>query len=118
MTDEVMETIELPEGDGAPEPMYVYYTPIRNRFFVGDRGNNRVVVFNARTLEMETTVPAGAGVFHMWGTTFRKQLWVNNDIDNTATVIDMRSLEVLATVPMPADLVALGGKPHRGWGIC
>jgi DNA-binding beta-propeller fold protein YncE len=37
---------------------------------------------------------------------------VNNDIDNTTTVINPRSLEVLATVPTPADLVALGGKPH------
>jgi DNA-binding beta-propeller fold protein YncE len=27
-------------------------------------------------------------------------------------VIDTRTLEVIATVPMPADLVAMGGKPH------
>jgi YVTN family beta-propeller protein len=111
-TDEVMATLEMPEGDSAPEPMYVYYTPIGNRFFVGDRGNDRVVVFNARTLGVETTVPAGEGVFHMWGSTVRQQLWVNNDIENTSTVINMRSLEVLATVPMPADLVDAGGKPH------
>jgi YVTN family beta-propeller protein len=48
----------------------------------------------------------------MWADPRNKQLWVNNDIDNTSTVIDPKTLEVLATVPTPADLVALGGKPH------
>ena len=111
-TDEVVATLEMPAGDDAPEPMYVYYTPIGNRFFVGDRGNDRVVAYNARTLEVDTVVPAGAGVFHMWGNTVNKQLWVNNDVDNTSTVIDLRTLETVATVPTPADLVATGGKPH------
>ncbi len=110
--DEVIETLELPGGDNPPEPMYVYYTPVRNRFFVGDRGNSRVVAYNARTLEVDGMVPAGNGVFHMWGNLFNKQLWVNNDIDNTSTVIDMRSLEEITTVPTPADLVEAGGKPH------
>jgi DNA-binding beta-propeller fold protein YncE len=111
-TDAVMETLELPPGDNPPEPMYVYYTPIRNRFFVGDRANDRVVAYSARTLEVEATVPTGVGVFHMWGNTVSKQLWVNNDIDNTSTVIDLRTLETIATVPTPEDLVAVGGKPH------
>jgi DNA-binding beta-propeller fold protein YncE len=110
--DTVVATLALPPGDNPPEPMYVYYTPIRNRFFVGDRANDRVVAFNARTLEVVATAPAGAGVFHMWGNTVNKQLWVNNDIDNTSTVIDLRTLETIATVPTPADLVAAGGKPH------
>jgi DNA-binding beta-propeller fold protein YncE len=99
-------------GDNPPEPMYVFYSPIRNRVFVGDRGNDRVVVYNASTMDIETTVPAAAGVFHMWGSTASRQLWVNNDIDNTSTVIDLRTLDVVATVPTPADLVALDGKPH------
>jgi YVTN family beta-propeller protein len=99
-------------ADNPPEPMYVYYSPIGNRVFVGDRSNDRVVVYNASTLDVETTVAAGEGVFHMWGSTAGRQLWVNNDIDNTSTVIDLRSLEVIMTVPTPADLVGLGGKPH------
>ena len=111
-TDEVIETIALPPGDNPPEPMYVYYTPIHNRFFVGDRANSRVVAYDAWTLEVEGTIPAGAGVFHMWGNAIRKQLWVNNDIDNTTTVIDLRTLDVIATVPTPEDLVTAGGKPH------
>jgi DNA-binding beta-propeller fold protein YncE len=83
-----------------------------NRVFVGDRANSRVVAFDARTFEVDGIVPAGQGVFHMWGNSATRELWVNNDIDNTTTVIDMRTLEVLATVPTPADLVADGGKPH------
>ncbi len=111
-SDEVIDTLELPLGENPAEPMYVYYSPIRNRVFVGDRANDRVVVYRGRTLNVEATIPAGAGVFHMWGSTRGRQLWVNNDIDNTSTVIDLRWLTVTTTVPMPADLVALGGKPH------
>jgi DNA-binding beta-propeller fold protein YncE len=111
-TDTVLDTLEMPFGDNLPEPMYVYYTPIQNRFFVGDRANDRVVAFNAATLEVDGMVPAGAGVFHMWGNTVSKQLWVNNDIDKTSTVIDLRTLEMIATVPTPEDLVMVGGKPH------
>lgn len=109
-SDEVTHTQALPAGPNAPEPMYVVHS--RKRVFVGDRANNRVAVFNARTFALEGTVPAGAGIFHMWADRLDRQLWVNNDIDNTATVIDPITLEVLATVPMPADLIAMGGKPH------
>ncbi len=111
-TDEAIDTIALPAGDNAPEPMYVTYSKKGDRVFVGDRGNSRVVVYDARTMEMETTVPAGAGVFHMWNDKKAKQLWVNNDVDNTTTVISLKDLSVLATVPTPADLVSMGGKPH------
>ncbi len=109
-SDEVIGTHALPAGPNAPEPMYVVHS--RKRVFVGDRANNRVAIFNSRSFALEGTVPAGAGVFHMWADPLDRQLWVNNDIENTATVIDPLTLEVLATVPMPADLVALGGKPH------
>jgi YVTN family beta-propeller protein len=70
------------------------------------------VVFDDEEFEVETSVPAGDGIFHMWADPGDNQLWVNNDIDNTATVIDPVTLEVIATVPIPQDLVDLGGKPH------
>jgi DNA-binding beta-propeller fold protein YncE len=111
-TDQVDGTYSLPSGSATPEPMYVAYSPIKKRVFVGDRANNRVVVFDANDFSVETTVDAGAGVFHMWAEVRSKQLWVNNDIDNTTTVIDLFDLSVLATVPTPVDLVAMGGKPH------
>jgi YVTN family beta-propeller protein len=111
-TDEVVDTVALPAGENPPEPMYVVYSAAKNRVFVGDRGNDRVVVFDAGDFSVEATVEAGAGVFHMWADGRNQQLWVNNDIDNTTTVINPRTLEVIATVPTPADLVAQGGKPH------
>ena len=111
-TDQVVGTYALPAGPNPPEPMYVFYTPTRDRVFVGDRRNNRVVVFDAEDYTVEATVPAGAGMWHMWGSQQNKQLWVNNDIDKTITVIDMKRLTVITTIPTPADLVAAGGRPH------
>lgn len=109
-SDRITGTYPLPAGARMPEPMYVVYA--RDRVFVGDRANNRVAVFNPRTFAVETTVPAGAGIWHMWADPFDHQLWVNNDIDKTCTVIDVSTLTVLATVPTPADLAAVGGRPH------
>ena len=111
-TDQVIETIELPADNNPPEPMYVVYVSQYHRIFVGDRANQRIVVFDADDLSPIDTVPAGQGVWHMWAHHWGKQLWVTNDIDNTATVINTKTLRVITTVPMPADLVALGGKPH------
>jgi DNA-binding beta-propeller fold protein YncE len=109
-SDRVIGTYALPADTKMPEPMYVVYSA--GRVFVGDRANNRVAVFNPRTFAIEATVPAGAGIWHMWSDPFDRQLWVNNDIDKTCTVIDPVTLQVLTTVPMPADLAAAGGKPH------
>ncbi|MBT8382620.1 MAG: YncE family protein, partial [Ignavibacteria bacterium] len=111
-TDEITGTYDLPMGSGTPEPMYVVFVKQSNRVFVGDRANNQVVVFSATDFSVETTIPVGNGVFHMWADPQGKQLWVNNDIDNTTSVIDLYSLQVIATVPTPADLVSMGGKPH------
>lgn len=111
---ELVMNVPLPQdaGDNFPEPMYVVYTRTGNQVFVGDRANDRVVVFDANDFSVVGTVSAGRGVFHMWADRHGKQLWVNNDIDNTTTVINPRNLTVIATIPTPADLVAMGGKPH------
>jgi YVTN family beta-propeller protein len=111
-TDEVSGTYQLPNSPNTAEPMYVVFTKRGKRVFVGDRANNQVVVFRASDFTVETTIPVGQGVFHMWTDPRGKQLWVNNDIDNTTSVINLHSLSVIATVPTPADLVGLGGKPH------
>ena len=109
---DAINTIALPAGANTPEPMYVVYVKAHQRVLVGDRANNRVVAFSATDFSVQGTAPAGAGIFHMWANESGKQLWVANDMDNTVTVIDPKKLEVITTVPMPADLVALGGKPH------
>lgn len=105
--------IQVPlTGVDSPEPMYVVHSPASGRVFVGDRANNQVVVLRSRDFSVEGTVATGLGVFHMWASSASGQLWVNNDIDNTITVIDIHTLEVVTTIPLPADLVAMGGKPH------
>ncbi len=104
--------VELPAADGEPTPEPMYVVSNRGRVFVGDRANNRVAVFDPRDYDVIGTVPAGAGVFHMWATPNGRQLWVNNDIDNTTTIINTRTLQVIATADTPADLVAIGGRPH------
>lgn len=111
-TDEVTGTYQLPASPNTPEPMYVVYVKRGDRVFVGDRANNQVVVFKASDYSVETTIPVGQGVFHMWADRVGKQLWVNNDIDKTTSVIDLHSLQVIAIVPTPADLVSMGGIPH------
>jgi DNA-binding beta-propeller fold protein YncE len=92
--------------------MYVVYVRSADKVFVGDRGNDRVVVFDPDTFSVLGTIPAGSGVFHMWADPKGRQLWVNNDIDNTTTVIDPHSMGIITTLPSPADLVNMGGKPH------
>lgn len=111
-TDQLVDTIPLPDGDNPPEPMYVVFSKKGNFVFVGDRANDRVVAFDAADYSVAGTVDTGAGVFHMWADDRDQFLWVNNDIDNTSTVIDPVSLEVITTVDMPADLLAKGYKPH------
>jgi len=108
----VVGAYALPQAEGEPRPEPMYVNQMGRRVFVGDRANDRVVVFRARDFEVEAVIPAGRGVFHQWVDRHGSQLWVNNDIDNTITVIDARSLGVLATVDVPADLTAMGGKPH------
>ncbi len=109
-SDRVSVPIPLPmfSGDAAPEPMYVVNTPAKNRVWVGDRANDRVVVFDGNKFKLEATVSTGAGVFHMAADRAGHQLWVVNDVDRTATVIDAKKLKVIATVPMPGNL----GAPH------
>lgn len=107
-TNQVIDTILLPGA--TPQPMYVNYA--RGKVFVGDRSNNRVVVYDGDDFSFIATVPAGNGVFHQWAAQNGKQLWVVNDIDASATVIDTKDLDVLATVPMPVDLTAQGYRPH------
>lgn len=102
--------LALPPAGVPSEPMYVVSSG--RRVLVGDRANNRVVAFDSETWSPVGEAPTGAGVFHMWADKAGRQLWVNNDIDNTITVIDPRTMTVVATVAVPADLVALGGKPH------
>jgi len=110
----LLGTYALPQADGepTPEPMYVSASERANTVLVGDRANHRVVAFDAATFDVVGTAATGQGVFHQWANPRGRQLWVNNDIDNTISVIDPVSLDLIHTVDIPADLAAMGGKPH------
>ncbi len=108
-TNTVLGSYAMPDNG---EPMYVVHIPQAKAVFVGDRANDRVVAFDEDNFSVIGTVPAGAGVFHMWGSSNGRQLWVNNDIDNSTTIINPASMKVKGTAQTPADLVAMGGKPH------
>jgi DNA-binding beta-propeller fold protein YncE len=111
-TNQLIDTIPLPADENMPEPLYVVFVKKADYVFVGDRANNRVVVFDPDDYSVIDTVDTGAGVFHMWADDRGRFLWVNNDMDKTATVIDPVTLSVVATVAMPADLVVDGYIPH------
>ena len=98
-------TIPMPAGAATPEPMYFWYNATNDLLFVGDRANDRVVAFNPRTYAVVTpNIPAGDGVFHMWGSPTTNRLWVVNDTPRAISVIDMLSLTNLGSRPTPADL--------------
>lgn len=105
----VIATYPMPDNG---EPMYAVHVRQAKRVFVGDRANDRVVAFDEDDFSVEGYACTGAGVFHMWAARNGSQLWVNNDIDNTTTIINPHNLNVIGTANTPADLVALGGKPH------
>ena len=97
--------IPMPAGAATPEPMYFWYNQTNDLLFVGDRANDRVVAFNPRTYAVvNPNIPAGDGVFHMWGSPTTNRLWVVNDTPKALSVIDMLTLTNLGSRPTPADL--------------
>jgi len=108
---DTVQTYSLPDGDLVPEPMYIVFSPENELIYIGDRANNRLVIYNTSNYENPVGfVDVGAGIFHMWGEPAHNQLWVNNDIDKTISVVDMLNSSVISTISAPIEL--LSGKPH------
>ncbi len=107
-TDQIEQTISLPNNG---EPMYVVYNDLSNTILVGDY-NGRVVGYDGMSLNFAGSANAGAGVFHMWLSPDNQQLWVNNELDKTISVINPNTYATISTFSIPADLLALGYKPH------
>jgi DNA-binding beta-propeller fold protein YncE len=102
-----VQTIPMPAGASTPEPMYFWYNQTNDLLFVGDRANNRVVAFNPRTYAVvNPNIPAGTGVFHMWGSPTTNRLWVVNDTAGRVSVIDMLSQTNVGSFATPTDLGA------------
>lgn len=109
-SDSVIKTLEFQGGNNPAEPMYVNYK--ENRLYVGDRANDRVVVFDSFGFNQIAEIPIGQGVFHMWPAKFSQDLAVANDIDNTITLIDTNNLQQKHILDIPERLVEKGFKPH------
>ena len=107
---ETEETLQLELEEGS-QPMYAQNPFFSDEIWIGDRGNSRVLVYDALRLRRVTEIPTDSGVFHMWNHGTLRQMWVVCDVDKTMTVISLDSKEVLATVPIPADLTE-NYKPH------
>ncbi len=109
-TDLITHSIDLPQAESPAEPMYVVYK--ENRLYVGDRANNRVVVYDSFSFHPLAEIAVGKGVFHMWAAADAQLLLVNNDIDNSITLIDTNELSAITSIAIPQDLATLGFKPH------
>jgi DNA-binding beta-propeller fold protein YncE len=104
--------IPMPPGAATPDPMYFWYNRNNDLLYVGDRANDRVVVFNPRTYTVvNDNIPAGDGVFHMWGSHTTNRLWVVNDTAKAISVIDMTTNTNIGSRPTPAD-VGANAFPH------
>lgn len=106
-SEDVVDLV-LPEGS---EPMYAQNPLYSNEIWIGDRGRNKLMVFDALRLRLKQEIDVGKGVFHMWSHPAIEQMWVVNDIDKTISVVSLESKQVVATIPVPSDLVA-DFKPH------
>jgi YVTN family beta-propeller protein len=95
------KTLSIPNS----EPMYVVYVPKTDKIYVGDRAGKKIHVINPQSYQVEKSIDAGDGIFHMWTDGQGKELWVVNDIDNTISVIDLSTNAITITIDIDA-------KPH------
>lgn len=102
--------LQIELGDGA-EPMYAQNPFFSDEIWIGDRANDRVLVYDALRLRRVAEIPVGRGLFHMWNNGALGQMWAVNDVDRTITVIGLSDKQVLATASVPDDLVA-DFQPH------
>ncbi|MCS3531614.1 YncE family protein [Chryseobacterium sp. JUb7] len=100
-TNKTTNTLLIPNS----EPMYVVYVPKTDKIYVGDRSEKKVHVINPENKQVERSIAAGEGIFHMWADGQGKKLWVVNDIENTISVINLSTNTVSKTI-------AIDMKPH------
>ncbi|MEK7779278.1 MAG: hypothetical protein AAB293_04345 [Pseudomonadota bacterium] len=109
-SDQVMNTLELPDSRNKSELESALLISQTNRIYVSDRANNRIVVFDADNFSLVNIITVGGGVGHILAYANDNQLWVNNETDKTLTVIDLKDSKVIATISIPIDLKAYDNK--------
>lgn len=106
----VVDTVPLPADANPSVPGYAAYSEARDRLYVGDEANQRVVVFQGSDLSHVTDLPAIGDVFHIWQND--DQLWAVDRTNLGVAVFDLATDLRIAFVPIPNDLILAGGVPH------
>ena len=106
----VVETVPLPAAANPSKPGYVAYSEARDRLYVGDEANQRIVVLSGTDYSHLADLPAVSDVFHLWMND--TQLWAVDRMDRSVAVFDLDTDTRLMVIPVPADLVSAGGVPH------
>ena len=106
----VVDTIPLPAGTNPAKPGYVAYSETRDRLYVGDEANQRIVVLSGTDYGHVTDLPAVSDVFHLWHND--SQLWAVDRANTSVAVFDLETNTRLMVIPIPTDLTSQGGVPH------
>jgi len=94
------------------EPMYISAAILTNEFYIGDRTNNQLLVYDTTTLQQVDIIPLQCnGIFHQFYN-FNNQLWVVCDQDNTLLVIDTQTRTAIQTITIDLENVPAGYIPH------
>ena len=106
---------ELPDEG---EPMYFGLSQAKSELWVGDRANNRLVIYRMKgcQVELDGYVDTPAGLFHSMITQRLDSEYpivaTTCDIDNKIVVHDLTTRRLLATLDPPQEAIDAGTKPH------
>jgi YVTN family beta-propeller protein len=82
--------------------------------FISAGGEDKVTVFDLKTLKVDTKIPAGGNPDSMLYDPATKTVFVQNGKGNTTTVIDAAARKVVATIPMAGrpEFIVGDGQGH------
>lgn len=106
----VVDTVALPADTNPAVPGYATYSETRDRLYVGDEANQRVVVFSGTDFSHITDLPAIGDVFHIWHND--TQLWAVDRTNLGVAVFDLATNTRTTVITIPNDLITAGGVPH------
>eukprot|EP01084_Bolivina_argentea_P161750 281545_1 len=92
------------------EPMYISASTLTNEFYIGDRKNSQLYVYDTTTLQRVDIIPACNGIFHQFYNE-RNQLWIVCDIDLSILVINTETRKQIKTINIKY-IQNSGFKPH------
>lgn len=104
---ELLDRIELGEGDGMPQDVRI--SPDGERFYVADMVADGVHVIDADRFRKTDFVGTGAGTHGLYPSRDAEQLYVANRGEGSVSVLDFETLEEIEKWQIPG-----GGSPDMG----